>query len=381
MGYRGNSVSTRYDPSVSSKTLTQTAIALIGAMKPDWESIWKSHYYWEFGQPAWWLPAVPTYLGLGSGTQADIHKYLIRMLRDVARGLADTDLPRAIIVHTDSTRTDFERQLDLLVAYRLVMSTWKDGILHLMHEIDYFWEQAIDGPHVEDFTRLKASKQYAVTMYQDLGAWMVNMEELLSPQNDRSGERAMNELKDLLGQISTLKQEISDTFQLLIGAIAIKDSEIQKKLARESKLQARRSTALTALAAVYLPLSLTTGVFGMNISEIESGQPKYWAVLALGIGLLVATLPFLLWVFFDKDDEDEKRERGKTSRRLTAGSETTGRDRVYSTVDGRDVGDINAKPPDSIRRRTTRFSQMSRVVSGRSRPASPHQRAQLAHMV
>lgn len=119
----------------------------------------------------------------------------------------------------------------------------------------------------------------------------------------------------------------------------------------------------------------------MNISEIESGQPKYWAVLALGIGLLVVTLPFLLWVFFDKDDEDEERERGTKSRRLTAGSETTGRDRVHSTIDGRDFGDVNAKPPDSLRRRTTGFSQMSRVVSGGSRPESSYQREQPDRMV
>jgi hypothetical protein len=200
---------------------------------------------------------------------------------------------------------DLEKHQDILIAYRVVISTWKQGLRFLMRETDYFWEQAINGPNVKDFTRLKASKIYAATMYQDLGAWMVLMKRLLAPEIDRGGARAMNELKDLLDQILAFKQEIGDTFQLLIGAIAIKDSEIQKKLARESKLQARRSTALTALAAIYLPLSLTTGVFGMNILEIDQGKPRYWTVLAMGLGLLVVTLPFLVWVFLDKDDEDD----------------------------------------------------------------------------
>lgn len=206
----------------------------------------------------------------------------------------------------DGDNTHPGKSPELTLAFRLVMSTWKDGISYLAREMEYFWEQAIERPHAEHFTRLKVSKQYAETLHQDLAAWSMHMDGLLTPYQDQNVRRAMDELKDQLGQILAYKQEIGDTFQLLIGAIAIKDSEIQKEIAQESRLQARRSTALTALAAIYLPLSLTTGVFGMNVVEIEEGKPKYWAALAVAIGLLVVTLPFLVWVYLDKDDTGQK---------------------------------------------------------------------------
>jgi hypothetical protein len=62
------------------------------------------------------------------------------------------------------------------------------------------------------------------------------MESLLEPNHYRNEARLLHELKDLLDQVSNLKQETTDTFQLLIGAIAIRDSEIQKQLARESRI-------------------------------------------------------------------------------------------------------------------------------------------------
>ena len=53
------------------------------------------------------------------------------------------------------------------------------------------------------------------------------------------------------------------------------DSAIMKK-------QAARATLLTVLAAIYLPLSLVTGIFGMNIKEINNGVPSFWACI-LGV--------------------------------------------------------------------------------------------------
>jgi Mg2+ and Co2+ transporter CorA len=50
------------------------------------------------------------------------------------------------------------------------------------------------------------------------------------------------------------------------------------------KAQAQRATLLTILAVIYLPLTLVTGIFGMNIKEINGGTPLFWACL---LGLLV----------------------------------------------------------------------------------------------
>jgi hypothetical protein len=192
------------------------------------------------------------------------------------------------------------------------------------------------------------------------------MESLLEPNHYRNEARLLHGLKDLLDQVSNLKQETTDTFQLLIGAIAIRDSEIQRF--RSNWLgrvgYKRRSTALTALAAIYLPLSLTTGIFGTNISEIGQGKSKYWAVLALGLGLLVVTLPFLLWIFFDKDDEEKKRGKSPApgQRRDDQGSGPS----VLSDRDIRESDDLRTKQRDAgiLRRRTTMSLRMSRVATG-----------------
>jgi hypothetical protein len=252
----------------------------------------------------------------------------------------------------------------------LAFYAWRDGVAFLSQEIDYFWERAVIGPNVEDFAHLKISRKYAENLYRDLKSWLTEVEALLEPELFRNEDRLVNQARDLLEQSFNLKQETTDTFQLLIGAIAIRNSEIQKQLARESRIQARRSTALTALAAIYLPLSLTTGIFDMNVSEINQAQPKYWAVLALGFGLLVGTLPFLLWIFLDRDDEDKKREKSSTPgrRRDDQRSVTS----ATSNGDARESDDLRTKQRDAgiVRRRTTMSSRMSRVATGELRPST-----------
>jgi zinc transporter len=47
------------------------------------------------------------------------------------------------------------------------------------------------------------------------------------------------------------------------------------------KQQAQRATLLTILAVIYLPLTLVTGIFGMNLKE---SAPRFWACI---VGLLV----------------------------------------------------------------------------------------------
>jgi hypothetical protein len=307
----------------------------------------------EIVVPAFWVPSVPVYLCLDGLTATGIRPYLIRLLGVTAKRMAEATLPRPIdVTQREGVFVyDGDNVMLLLAAYM-----WKDGFEFLSQEIEYFWEQAIRGPDVDDFSRLKSSRKYVERLYHDLGLWLAQAGTNLQHQGR---EKLRDEMEDLREQILNMKQEISDTFQLLIGAINIKDSEIQKKLARDSKKQARRSTALTALAAIYLPLSLTTGVFGMNISEISSGNaPRYWAVLALSLGLLLATLPFLLWIFLDKDDDDEISE----GRRKSVGSHPGGK------------FDVLDQEKNGISRRST--ARQGMVGPGdflrRRRPTSPH---------
>lgn len=50
------------------------------------------------------------------------------------------------------------------------------------------------------------------------------------------------------------------------------------------KKQAKRATLLTILAVIYLPLTLVTGIFGMNVKQINDATPELWACV---IGLVI----------------------------------------------------------------------------------------------
>jgi len=58
------------------------------------------------------------------------------------------------------------------------------------------------------------------------------------------------------------------------------------------KRQAEWTVMLAALAAVYLPITLVTGIFGMNIIEITrtSGAPSRWSIVVAWAVVFGATM-------------------------------------------------------------------------------------------
>lgn len=72
----------------------------------------------------------------------------------------------------------------------------------------------------------------------------------------------------LLDEMNRLDRELNDEIHLIIGAVTVQGSATMKQ-------QAERATLLTLLAVVYLPLTLVTGIFGMNIKETNQGTPTF----------------------------------------------------------------------------------------------------------
>jgi hypothetical protein len=350
-------------------------VVLVRDSKPQWKDkrqttgLRRKH---EIELPAWWSAAVPTYLGRGGRMEPDLRKQIIRLLGIATEYYTIITLPQ---LPADQRR---DSSFSTMITYMMASYAWKDGVAFLSQEIDYFWEQAITGPSVEDFAHLKRSRKYAEKLYRDLKTWLAEVEPLLQPSSYRNEALLVNELKDLLIQIYDLRRETTDTFQLLMGAIAIQDSEVQKNLARESRIQVRRSTALTALAAIYLPLSLTTSVFGMNISELEQGRPKYWVVLALGFGLFVATLPFLLWIFIDRDNGDGRQKRRPASDQPRNDSGSSSSNTANGAIRELDDSRTKQRAGGIAHRNATMSSRIGRVAAGELRPNTP---ARLGDMV
>jgi NhaP-type Na+/H+ or K+/H+ antiporter len=53
---------------------------------------------------------------------------------------------------------------------------------------------------------------------------------------------------------------------------------------------------LTWLAVIYLPLSLVTGIFGMNLKQINDGRLSFWVVFIALLALWVCTW-LMIWVY------------------------------------------------------------------------------------
>ena len=108
------------------------------------------------------------------------------------------------------------------------------------------------------------------------------------------GRRRKDDLQRLttsaLNECANLRILIDETIQLVMGTITIKE-------AQTSRINSERATVLTFLACIYLPLSLVTGIFGMNIKEINGGAPSWWScVIALAV-IAFGTLGLGFWLY------------------------------------------------------------------------------------
>lgn len=183
--------------------------------------------------------------------------------------------------------------------WTVVCYAWEIHLIHLRDAIEYTERMGLDEPNVGSLRQINGQRRHVQQAVKDIDRCLEVLQPVvLDHHGDHMSQsephkNALREIRASKEKLTAIKQDINDTTTLVIGAISVMD-------AGDSRIQARRATALTALAAIYLPLSLATGVFGMNIWEINSGSPRWWAVLALGFGLLGLSLPFLAWVFIDK---------------------------------------------------------------------------------
>lgn len=84
----------------------------------------------------------------------------------------------------------------------------------------------------------------------------------------------MESLQGLHEELGAIKEDSNEEIQLAIGSVQVHDAQIMKK-------QTTWTVVLNTLAAIYLPMTLVTGIFGMNITEnsSESTAPGDWWAL------------------------------------------------------------------------------------------------------
>jgi len=72
-------------------------------------------------------------------------------------------------------------------------------------------------------------------------------------------------------------------------------SSISVQDTRLSMDQAQRGSRLTILAFIYVPLSFVTGVFGMNIQQINGSGLNNWVCFVALAAVVFLTVP-IFWI-------------------------------------------------------------------------------------
>ena len=117
-------------------------------------------------------------------------------------------------------------------------------------------------------------------------------------------------LGELLRRAGKLDKLILDTFQILMSSVSVREGHESVKQTRVSTEQTAVSTKqsklailITVLAFVYVPLTLVTGIFGMNV--IGSDAFVWWAPLAAlaAVVVLTAALCFAAWIWFRRSNK------------------------------------------------------------------------------
>jgi Mg2+ and Co2+ transporter CorA len=120
-------------------------------------------------------------------------------------------------------------------------------------------------------------------------------EELGSRQNGKYkyGTRGgpIQDLQRIYDEAVKLEVFLMETFQLLMSSINIQDSQASIK-------QTRRSTRLTQLAFIYVPLSFVTSLFGMNIKELNGSVLDLRAVFVCVIAVALTTAIVFLFLHY-----------------------------------------------------------------------------------
>ncbi|TGO54929.1 hypothetical protein BOTNAR_0256g00150 [Botryotinia narcissicola] len=110
-------------------------------------------------------------------------------------------------------------------------------------------------------------------------------------RHDSSFSEYQEKLKDyqfLENKVMTQMKQNGASIPLLTAMIAVEES-------RKAIQQANDVKALTVLATVYIPLSFVAGVFGMNVSELNSGiDVDIWLYFAISIPVTIVSM-VLVW--------------------------------------------------------------------------------------
>lgn len=104
-----------------------------------------------------------------------------------------------------------------------------------------------------------------------------------------------NEAQMIRDKLAALESRLKETFTLLVQAVTVVDSDANKKAAS-------RASLLTLLAALYLPATLATGIFGMNVKLFtgDANSADWRPVIYTFLVVLAPSVAFIGYIFLPR---------------------------------------------------------------------------------
>ena len=221
---------------------------------------------------------------LDSGRPFSVHKLLQKL---ISRGFSDFN----------RAERDFLLSFNYRDPFRLHGSTWLLAAQQWRFNLQYLQDtfrlrryDALVHPGMRTYRPLIHLRQLIVDMRDQLPKAYSQSLHHTSYQEEHSNRDPPSLFKviaQVMEDLGKLDKELNDEIHLIIGAVTVQDSDA-------NKTQTERATLLTLLAAVYLPLTLVTGIFGMNIREVDEGKPTWWACVIVLAVVAACTVAFYL---------------------------------------------------------------------------------------
>nr|OQO19100.1 hypothetical protein B0A51_14210 [Rachicladosporium sp. CCFEE 5018] len=180
-------------------------------------------------------------------------------------------------------------------------STWRTNLLTINREIKKVSFKELRQPVLSTNTKLHDLREELdvfITGFSEIfrgrsGLRREHNEMLQMNNPDRlnnlTESNPLAHLQDTMKDAQELQRFLMDSFQLLISSVSVMDIKDQAAQTKISQAQNDRAARLTQLAFVYVPLSFVTGIFGMNIREINDSPVPAWICVVALVVVAVAT--------------------------------------------------------------------------------------------
>jgi hypothetical protein len=183
--------------------------------------------------------------------------------------------------------------------YTLSNSLWESNLRHLTSDIHHISFEKVRNPSPKINNALHDQRQNLAFMKSSLIETIKYVPSVAVTYFDEhvyfahhaafrwKSATPVESHQRVLDEADQLDKLLMETFQLLMSSISVRDTQLSIE-------QSRRATRLTQLAFIYVPLSFVTGIFGMNVKEINATGLSIW-VCFVTLAIIVLLTAGIFW--------------------------------------------------------------------------------------